>query len=217
MSEDLDSLIEDKEAQLIPLRSSMEQLKQEFLTQTIKFAAEWYKKTAKQYIAKYPEITLHMSEEQIANMKTQINTLVKNTAKNVKDVLDKPMFWWHQKPCLNDSIEQYMQVAERYPETLDRGVRQALGFLGVILEEHHFHVIANGNAVSYQEFWFAQAVGSHHTVPCYPHLLKWTEPMQDTIRDYSAVYVKAMKLYNEIQLLKEEKKRQDALSRWDSI
>ena len=77
MSEDLDNLIEDKETQLIPLRSNMEELKQEFLTQTIKFAAEWYKKTAKQYITKYPEITLHMSEEKIAKMKAEINSLSK--------------------------------------------------------------------------------------------------------------------------------------------
>lgn len=217
MSEDIDILIEEKEASLMPLRQRMEQLKQEFLKETTSFTADWYKKTAKQYITKYPEITLHMSEVQIAKMKAEINNLVKDTGKNVRDVLDREVFWWHQKPRLNESIEQYMQLADRYPETLDRGVRQALGFLGVILEEFHFHVIANGNAGSYQEFWFAQAVGSQQVVPCYPHLLKWTEPMQDTIRDYDAVYVKAMAIFSEIQLLKEEKRRQDALSRWDSI
>ena len=135
----------------------------------------------------------------------------------MKSVLDNPVFWWHQKPRLHDSIEQYRQAGDKYPEILDRGVRQAFGFLGVILEEFKFHVVTGGSAGSYQEFWFAQAVGSEAVVPCYPHLLKWTEPMQDTIRDYDAVYVKARALYNEIQQLKEDKRRQDALSRWDSI
>jgi len=40
--------------------------------------------------------------------------------------------------------------------------------------------------------------------------------MQDTIREYNAQFTEAITLYNEIQKLKEEKKRQEALTRWDS-
>ena len=216
VSEDIDMAIQQKEEELLPLRSRMETLKTKFIKQTINFTAEWYNKTAKQYITRYPEVTLSMSEEKIAKMKTKINELVENTPKTVKQVLDDPVLWWHMRPRLHDSIEQYRQVADKYPEIIDRAVRQVLGVLGVILEQYRFHVIASGNTGSYQEFWFAQAVGSRETVPCYPHLLSWTKEMQDTIREYDALYVKAMELFNEIQLLKEEKKRQEALTRWDS-
>lgn len=216
MSEEIEKLIESKEAELAPLRSHMEQLKTQFIKETIRFASEWYRKTAKQYITKYPEITLSLSQEKIATMKAKINELGKNSEKTVKDVLDNPVLWWHQKPRLHDSIEQYKQVADKYPEILDQAVRQALGFLGVILEEYKFHVNASGNIGTFEEFWFAEGVGSQRTVPCYPHLLKWTEEMQDIIREYDAVYVEAMAVYSEIELLREEKKRQEALNRWDS-
>lgn len=93
-----------------------------------------------------------------------------------------------------------------------------LGRLGLILEEYRFNVTASGNTGSYQEFWFDHPHGADSTFnPYYPHLLKWSEKLQDTIREYNAQYTQATALYNEIQRLKEEKKKQQALNRWDSI
>jgi len=217
VSGELDLAIQKKEEELAPLRTRMDELKDQFIIETSVFAAEWYKKTAKQYIAKFPEITLGMSEEKIGKMKMEINRLVKNTDKIVKEILNSPVLWWHMEPRLHDSIEQYTQVADKYPEILDSAVRQVLGLLGVILEKYRFHVIASGSPGTYEEFWFAQAIGSQVTAPSYPHLVSWTTEMQETVREYNASYVKAMAVFNEIQLLKEEKHRQQALSRWDSV
>ena len=127
MSDEIDVLIERKESELLHLRIRMEELKKEFTEQTADLTHEWYRKTAKQYIAKNPEITLKMSEEKIANMKAKVNELVKNTEKIVCSELATPELWWHQKPHLHDSINQYKQIADKYPEILDRAVRRILG------------------------------------------------------------------------------------------
>jgi hypothetical protein len=87
----------------------------------------------------------------------------------------------------------------------------------MVLEEYGFHVTTSSNMGAYKEFWFEHPIGGEQTVPCYPHLLGWSEEMQDIIREYDAQFTKAIMLYNEIQQLKEEKKRQEALTRWDSI
>jgi len=217
MSEETDILIEKKEAELLPLRSRMEELKSEFAKQTVDFAFKWFRKTAKEYITKYSEITLKMSEEKIANMKAKVNDLVKNTEKIVRDEFDNPVLWWHEKPNLHDPIDKYKQVADKYSEVLDHAVRHILGHLGIVLEEFGFNVTTRANTGAYREFWFKQPLGGKQTVPCYPHLLSWSEEMQDTIREYDAQFTQAITLYNEIQQLKEEKKRQEALSRWDAI
>ena len=217
MSEEIDILIQRKENELLPLRSRMEELKIEFIKETMVFASEWYKKTAKEYITKYPEVTLNMSEEKISEMKAKVNELVGNTEKIVKGELDNPALWWHKEPHLNASIEQYTQIADKYPEILDRAVRHALGRLGIILEEFRFHVNASGNTGSYQEFWFEHPLGNEQTITYYPHLLKWTKEMQDTTRKYNTQYTHAITLYNEIQELKEQKKKKQALTRWDTI
>jgi hypothetical protein len=217
MSSNLDALIEQKEAQLAPLRQRMEEIKNQFINQTVSFASEWYKKTVNQYVTKYPEVTLNMKEEQIATMKNQVNTLVNNTETIVKKELDNPALWWHLKPHLHDSINQYLQIADKYPEIIDQAVRHILGQLGTILEEHKFHVTASGNTGTYQEFWFEQPIGSQQTVPCYPHLLEWSKEMQATLKEYNTLFTQAMEQYKVIQRLKDEKKKQQAMTRWNSI
>jgi hypothetical protein len=216
MSEDADVLIERKENELQPLRSRMEELTLEFIKDTYIFATEWYRKTAKEYVTKYSEVTLNMKEEKITRMKTQVNQLILTAEKTVLSELDKPDLWWHQKPTINNSIDQYNQISDKYPEILDRAVRRALGQLGVILENFRFHVTVSGNQGAYEEFWF-EHLKNGQIAPYFPHLLKWSEEMQETIRKYNAQYTKAVTVFMEIQVLKEQKKKRLAMEKWDSM
>jgi hypothetical protein len=216
VSEEIDP-IERKEAELMPYRSRMEELKIAFINEIIRFTADWYRKTMKEYVMKYPEATLSMSAEKIGFMKYKINELVKNTEKIVRSELDNPDLWWHQKPDSHAAVDQYKQIGDRYPAILDRAMRHVLGYLGVILEEWRFHVNASGNTGTYQEFWFEHPLGSLQSVPYYPHLLRWTEEMQDIIREYDDQFSNAIILSSEIEQLKGEKKKKEALSLWDSV
>jgi len=84
--------------------------------------------------------------------------------------------------------------------------------------KYKFNVSASGNTGSYGEFWFDHPDGDCAIFnPYYPHLLKWSDEMQDTIENYNAKYVKATAVYRELQKLKEEKKGRQAMNRWDSI
>ncbi len=78
MSE-IDVQIERIEAELFPLYERMEELKCKFIKETVIFAREWYKKTIKEYISKYPEVTLNMKEAKMVLMKNQVNELVRDT------------------------------------------------------------------------------------------------------------------------------------------
>jgi len=215
MSEEIDGLVGRKEAELSPFRSRMEELRGQFMKETVDFASKWYRKTAKDYVAKYPEVTLSMSEETITAMKDRVNDLAESAEKFVRAEFDNATLWWHLEMHRHDSIDRYEQVADKYPEVLDRAVRRVLGHLGVVLEKFGFPVSASGYTGTYYEFWFEHPVGTRETVPCYPHLFSWTDEMQDIIRQYSALYLEAIKLYNEIEQLKDEKKSQEALTRWN--
>ena len=218
MSEDIDGQIKRKETELSFICQCMEELKNEFIKETVSFASEWYKKTTKEYVVKYSEISLGVKEEQIAKMNAQVNELVHDTEKIVKSELDVVVLWWHQRPSLRDSINQYLQVADKYPIILVGAFRHVLGRLGLILEEYKFNVFASGNTGSYAEFWFDKPRGDGFTsVPYYPHLFKWSGEMQGTIQKYHSQYLKAIALYTEIQKLKDEKKQHQAMNRWDSI
>jgi hypothetical protein len=217
MSEDIDALIEKKEAELSSFLLRMEECKIEFIKETVVFASDWYRAKVKEYVAKYPQVTLNMLEEKIARMKTEVSELIKNNQKIVED-LDDPKLWWHQKPNLHDPFDEYTQLDDKYPIILDRAVRHSLGRLGIILEEFRFNVTVSGTTGSFQEFWFDHSQGEDGApIPYYPHLLTWTREMQQSIRKYNMHFTQAIAIFNDIQKLKDEKKQQQALSRWDSI
>ena len=98
MTEEIDGLIEGQEAELSPLRLRMEELREQFKQETAVFAREWYRKTAKDYIVKSPEVTLGLAVERIAAMKASVNELIRNTPKIVAEELDSPGLWWHLEP-----------------------------------------------------------------------------------------------------------------------
>ncbi len=197
----------------------MEELKAEFTEETVSFASEWYKKTIKRIRAKVSRSHLKHERRKNRPYESPSQRFNSGTLKRLLEASWKnSALWWHQKPRLHDSIAQYLQVADKYPEILDRAVRHVLGRLGLILETYKFNVTASGNSGSFQEFWFDHTQGDDLTSnPYYPHLLKWSEKMQDTIRNYNEQYTKAIAVFGEIHKLKEEKKRQQALNRWDSI
>ena len=103
MSEDIAVLIEQKENEFSSLCQLMEELKAEFIKETVSFASEWYKITTKEYVTKYPEVTLGMKEETIAQMKAEVNDLIRNTEKTAQAELDNSALWWHQRSRLHDS------------------------------------------------------------------------------------------------------------------
>ena len=72
-------------------------------------------------------------------------SLSETPRKLVKSELENPALWWHQSPRQLDPIDLYLQVADKYPEILDRAVRHVLGRLGLILEKYGFNVCASGN------------------------------------------------------------------------
>jgi hypothetical protein len=218
MTMNFEALIQKKETALSPLLTLMEECRLQFVKESTAFAFEWYQKTAKLYITKYPEIILSMKEEKMAKMKVQVNDLMRSAERIVNTEFSSPDLWWHKNPRLHDSVEQYTQVADKYPEILDKAVRRVLGHLGTILEEHGFNVATSGNTGSYPEFWFEvpQGGGSTTPVPFYPHLLAWSKEMESTIKKYNTIYTQALMVFGEIQRLKEQKKAQRASERWDS-
>ncbi len=218
----IEILIEEKEKELRPLRARMDELSLQFIDHTIKFASKWYEETAKEYVTKYPEITLSMSKEKLADMKAKVTSLARNAGKPVKTALSNPQIWWHLEPGLHD-ISQYEQlgndqVGNRFPEKIDNPVRRALGELGAILEQSGFNVTTDPfMKAAYPEFWFSHPQGEGtQAQPYYPHLLVWSEEMQDTLQKYNGQFKKAIRLFNEIQRLKDEQKKRQARDLWDS-
>jgi hypothetical protein len=222
MSGDLDLLISKKEEALQSLCIPMEELRLQFIRDTTNFASKWYEETAKEYVVKNPEISLRMSRETIASMKAKVINLAKNAGKVVNAALSSKSTWWHMEPSLYGSA-QYEQtgnsrVGHKFPEKVDKPVRRALGELGTVLEQYGFNVATNpAMKTGYPEFWFTASEGKGgEAQPYYPHVLIWSQEMQNTLQKYNDLFLQAIALFNEIQKLKDERTKLQTTQLWDS-
>ena len=111
--EDFNILVKKKTDEFQPLLRRMEELRLLFVSEVVRFAAKWYEETARLYVASLSEITLTMSKEKLASMKTSFNNLVRNAEKLVISALSDPEVWWHMAPVKNGQLSMYDGIALR--------------------------------------------------------------------------------------------------------
>jgi hypothetical protein len=215
---DLERLVHEKGAQLEPLLARMEEQRDRFVNETITFAAKWYEDMAKQYVTKKSDVTLNLSREKLVKMKVAVSELLKNADKTVTTALSDSEIWWHLNPRAYESVSQYERVGERFPIVLDTPIRRALGELGVILEHFGYGVVANGSYKGrYMEFWYDYLSGPGSTTsPYFPHMLMWSEEMQNALKRYDELYKQAIVIFNEMKRFQAEKTKRQASELWDS-
>jgi hypothetical protein len=198
----------------------MEQIRLKFLADTTQFAKKWFLDEAKAYCVKYPEIVHCLKKEEFADLKQQVNDLVKDAGRFVEENLSNPNLWWHLEPKCSlwwrlernqsNIFSQYellgnSQVGYKFPEKIDRSVRYVLGELGIILEQHGFKVTTSSSISGvYCELWFCNIEGEEESQPYYPQLFDWSEDMKSTMQQYNSQFKKAILLLNEIHALKEK-------------
>jgi len=219
---DFDSLIRGKERELRPYISRMEELRLQFIDELVAFAAQMFDTLARRYVVRYPEVTLGMGKENLASMKALVVGLQRKAPKIVTNVLSDPGIWWHLAPSLHDTSQYEILgnsfVGNRFPEKIDKAVRRVLGELGKVLEQFGFSVVTRvPQEKGGEEFWFlVPENGLSAPEPYYPHMLVWSEEMQNTIQKYNSQYKNALVIYVEIVKLRDEQKRQQASKLWDS-
>jgi hypothetical protein len=220
MNEKMEDLLATKESELLSLRSDMQKIKLQFINDTSQFAAKWYEDTARQYVTKYADVSLRLSTQRFGDLKAKVRRAVAESKEISERALSQPGVWWHEKPELLTAVSQYdhigdQQVGNRYPEVIDRPVRNALGELGIILEEFGFNVRTTvSSGPHHQEYWF-QKSEEKTTSPYFPHMLEWSKPMQETLQEYNHLYKQALSKLEEIQRIRDEIKRRKIIDLWD--
>lgn len=222
MSEDFDSLTQKKQAELDVLKSSMDDMRLQFIRNTTAFIAEWYEENAKIYVTTNSNITLNLGKERLGEMKLKVNELAKNASKIASEVLANPKIWWHLEPHNGQEfLSPYSQYGYSFPDILDKPIRRALGRLGSILEEYGYGVKTKPTHAGIpQSVWIEYTTDSTYPKPTaqpyYPLRLEWSQDMQDTVKQYNELYKQGIGLFREIENLQHQKKVKQSTDLWDS-
>ena len=222
MSVDFDSSIQQKQVELDAVKARLEELRLQFVKDTIIFVAGWYETTSKQYATTNSQITLNLGKERLTEMKKKVNELVKDSGRIVSEILSEPSIWWDLTPHDSGEIlSPYEQYGNRFPDILDKPVRRALGRLGAVLEEFGYGVktrlaYPGTPEPAWAEYPTGPAYSKPVASPYYPHFVVWSEAMQNTIKQYNELYKQGIRLFHEIASLQDQKKAKQANDLWDS-
>jgi len=210
VTEDLNGLISQAQAELDFLKCQMEVVRKQFAQDTVKFVREWYEKTAREYVDREADITLSLGKEKLAQMKSKVSKLIEDTETIVNQFLSDRKLWWH---LVEDNELFYLSSSPRvHPSFLDKNIRLALGKLGVTLEEFGY-VKTKSPTLTEVGIWCEYPNGR----PYYPYGIDWPETMQNTINKYSELCEKAKGKRGEIDCSIARKNEHHARNLWDSI
>ena len=216
MAKDFDKLIKQKQEELEPFKSQMEELRQEFIRDSVNFVSEWYKKTAESHVERDADRTIKLGKEEIWQMKIEVLKLAEGAEAIVNDSLLDQKLWWH---LTEDDDLSYSFYANKAPENLDIAIHFALGKLGIILEKFGY-VRTESTGGREEDVWCEwDSSGNYHLPggrPYYPYSINWSETMRDTITRYDNVHKQANSIVRKINSLRIEKKEHQAKDLWDS-
>jgi len=218
MSNHYDKQIKEQEFALQSIMERMEEVRQQFVTDTTLFVREWYKETTKKYIKQKSEKTLKMGRETMERMKKNVQELVNNAEAHVSEVLSNPELWWHLK---EDNKLSYNYQGASPPDRVDKAIRISLGKLGPVLEEFGYTEIKDKGSRDHPVWCeWDENLDTYHQPgmqPCYPFGIEWTDGMRYSLTSYGKLLQAAKEVIKEKTELEKKKVESDARDLWESI
>jgi hypothetical protein len=142
-------LIQEVEDRIIILKSEMENIRQEFIRQSAVALRQWYREIAEREMARAEKVTASLSENNLIQLKQEINHLIEHADETAVDFVGDETGWWH----LSGEHEAEFIYLEQtsppglIPHIVEYKLRLALGKLGPILEKYHYPVRVKRNYV----------------------------------------------------------------------
>lgn len=181
-------------------------LKQQFLVEYKRFAAQCIERTVLKAISSHPEQALSLGVEGLTPIKAEISSMTDTISDQVDEIVNQPQVWGHtQEKLVSDNFitDQYRLKGDQGPEILEQAIRTILAPVGELLLE---------NKLDSQENW--ETVDNQLR---YRHPLAWGREMSHCIEQYNDRFNELAKLVREYEALAEQSSGNDALDLWESI
>jgi len=208
-----DTKIQELEKREAALRDQMEEICQEFLQVTSKFAIEWFQSRVQQEVTSRPKLAKQLGVERLRQIKSELKALVSEAPDIVNKHINPEKYWAHRgaPPDNSDDHEvawRYTIRGSRNPDELGGAVKQLLGYAGAILVEHG---IANTER---RVDWHVNGGGG---LPGYTHGYEWSDNMMNVMRLYSELYDEWLKLHQESKKVQRQRGEAEAKDLWDQV
>lgn len=120
--------------QLDGIKSEMEKVRHEFLSDSLPFIVEIWKRNAKQAVLAEQELTRKLGQGKLSELKDELEEMYKTAPEILTNTAGDKEHWWHLKPG-----EKYYFVSNnRLSKELESALRYAAGHVASILETYGY-------------------------------------------------------------------------------
>ena len=206
---DFDTQISDLETEIESAKVKMEDVCRGFLVATDKFAVKWFEERAERAVISNPEVVKRLDAERLRKLKAALERLVLRVPKMVEKHVNADKYWAHRDELAGDPLShfgRYRIYGRSVPDEMDNAVREALGYVGVLLSEYGLADVGD------HKEWAMDYPGTH---PKYRREYKWSEEMNAALNRYSELYNRLLRVGQELKEVKNSKAEAEAKHLWD--
>jgi hypothetical protein len=211
MQPNLDVEISSASSQLVTLTKQGEEIRKDFVSETIQFVKNWYWKKIEDIIQEKSPITKQIGIQMLSQMKNDVKQLQGQSVKIVNTLLQDQNIWWHLTP---DKLPD-LCTGRQFIEPFDKKIHLAAGELSSVLEKYQYLSSPDGEPEIWREFDGSGIHFAPNARRMYPYHIEWSEKMKIIIKQYEDLRNKAYPVIELIKNLELEKSRKEALDLWN--
>lgn len=211
MERNLESEISTATTQLELITSQAEQIRKDFIIETITFIHGWYWSKAEEIIKEKSQITVCLGVPNLSLLKKDVNQLQEQSSKIVNSFLLDKSLWWH----LNLDTLPDLFSGHRINDPIEKAVRLAAGQLAPLLEKYNYLSTRDQDHELWREW---DNSGNHHAPNAraiYPYQIEWSGRMKTLTTRYEELRKQTYPIIDTIKKLKSEKSRIEASDLWN--
>jgi hypothetical protein len=211
MQRNLEDEISAIKAELETMTNQGEQIRKDFVSETIQFVNNWYWFKTENIVREKSQITKQIGIQNLSQMKKDIKQLQGQSSKIVNNLLQDQNLWWHLMP---DKLPD-LYSGRQFTNPFDKAVRLAAGQLASVLEKYKYLSSLDGEP----EIWREYDSSGIHLVPnarlMYPYRMEWSEKMRRLVKQYEDLRNKAYPVVESMLQLNLEKSDKEAFDLWN--
>jgi hypothetical protein len=211
MQRNLENEISAVKAELETITNQGEQIRKDFISETIQFVNNWYWLKTENIVKEKSQITKQIGIQNLSQMKKDIKQLQVQSSKIVNNLFQDQNLWWHLFP---DKLPD-LYSGRQFTNPFDKAVRLAAGQLASVLEKYKYLSSLDGEP----EIWREYDSSGIHLAPnarlMYPYRMEWSEKMRTLVKQYEDLRNKAYPVVESMIQLNLEKSYKEAFDLWN--
>jgi len=208
-----DKKIEDLTVKVNQTRDEMATVYKTFLDEIEICINDFYKKKIREYVKKYPDITMDLGHDGLANLKSECSELLDEIPGIIETELGKDRLWSHKwslktlkkEPRAGYGYKTHYPIYDEDTHIKD-ALRHVLGYVGVLLTKYdylkeglsNFVIAADGKMI-------------------YNHDINYSEGIKNSLKIYFEMDSRLFDLLSGIKSTEKKKTEAEAEDLWDSI